>query len=786
MYAPLAGNEPGLVAYYRMDDGAGGVLHDATPNSNHGLLVNGPTWMPATDRNVAVTMSATDITFTGATLSALVQPHNQPTVAWFEWGTNATYDQRTAESDAGSGTNNLLVQASLSNLMAGTIYHYRLVSSNSLGLVCYGADSYFTTIGSRNVNFGLGLQYGTNATRPAVAINLSNDIVEFHATGTRLAYRIGQPNQATVNWGSSSNYTSGQNPAIAVNNSGIVVAMHQDTTLKCNVGNLSGGSITWQTIADSGDGVFPAIAINNDNVVVAVYQAASGAGVALWCRIGTVNGNAIVWQDPATYDVGETPAIALNNAGQVMAVHESANKLYYRVGQLSGTSTILWANSWYYDDGKHPSVAVTDDGYVIEVHTSINQQDLTSRVGRINNDRIDWLGPSERFDAGSAPSVACNGQLAIQVHEITNGLDLAFSSSLLTDRSSWMQHRLAALYDTPLNRLVLPASHDAAMYNVDLDNSQLSANWNIDVHNWCNTGLHFSYNVTPAVLRSQLVYALDNDNDCVNKITQSQADDNIPAVQTFTSLARPLANALALTQDKTIYEQLSLGIRTFDLRPKLQDGLSYFHHSTGANISYTNSGCRSFDFVSIHWLDLCYECVLTISEISANGPPLQQVLNDVRRFMNQGHRELVILNFSHYLNKTTGQTNQVFGDFQYRQLIGNITNSLGRWLFTSLPAGKQRLSEVNLGQFLAYQGTVLVLCDNTADNLCTNNPPGIWSLDDLPFGPCPDPEKGTSAGTDNYSVMVADQFAKYVTNDFRCGATMLPSDMFSLTWILAV
>lgn len=44
----LTGNEPGLVAYYRMDEGAGGTVWDATANANHGLFVNGPLRVPST------------------------------------------------------------------------------------------------------------------------------------------------------------------------------------------------------------------------------------------------------------------------------------------------------------------------------------------------------------------------------------------------------------------------------------------------------------------------------------------------------------------------------------------------------------------------------------------------------------------------------------------------------------------------------------------------------------------------------------------------------------------
>ena len=46
MYQPLQGNETGLVAYWRFDEGSGTTIRDQTANHNNGTLVNGPTWAP--------------------------------------------------------------------------------------------------------------------------------------------------------------------------------------------------------------------------------------------------------------------------------------------------------------------------------------------------------------------------------------------------------------------------------------------------------------------------------------------------------------------------------------------------------------------------------------------------------------------------------------------------------------------------------------------------------------------------------------------------------------------
>ena len=44
---PITGSEPGLVAFYRMNEAAGGTLQDVTINAHHGYMANGPLWVPS-------------------------------------------------------------------------------------------------------------------------------------------------------------------------------------------------------------------------------------------------------------------------------------------------------------------------------------------------------------------------------------------------------------------------------------------------------------------------------------------------------------------------------------------------------------------------------------------------------------------------------------------------------------------------------------------------------------------------------------------------------------------
>jgi hypothetical protein len=44
MSSELAGTESGLQAYWKLNDGGGGVIEDSSPSANVGTLRNGPTW----------------------------------------------------------------------------------------------------------------------------------------------------------------------------------------------------------------------------------------------------------------------------------------------------------------------------------------------------------------------------------------------------------------------------------------------------------------------------------------------------------------------------------------------------------------------------------------------------------------------------------------------------------------------------------------------------------------------------------------------------------------------
>ena len=90
------------------------------------------------------TNSATYITSTSAILNGRVNPNGSNTEVHFEYGTTTSYGFSTPPEDIGADTSSVTVNASISNLVSDTTYHYRLTATNSEG-TSYGADMTFYT-----------------------------------------------------------------------------------------------------------------------------------------------------------------------------------------------------------------------------------------------------------------------------------------------------------------------------------------------------------------------------------------------------------------------------------------------------------------------------------------------------------------------------------------------------------------------------------------------------------------------------------------------------------------
>ena len=143
----LTGNEPGLVAYWRFDEGTGTNAFDSTTNGFTAIIAH-PIWEISTAPIYlpeAVTQPVKGVLDTHAMLNGFVMTSASDTGCWFNYGTNTAYGS-TSSPIFVAGTNFLVVNVSnvITGLVPGTLYHYQLMATNAYG-TNYGSDSTFTT-----------------------------------------------------------------------------------------------------------------------------------------------------------------------------------------------------------------------------------------------------------------------------------------------------------------------------------------------------------------------------------------------------------------------------------------------------------------------------------------------------------------------------------------------------------------------------------------------------------------------------------------------------------------
>lgn len=333
--------------------------------------------------------------------------------------------------------------------------------------------------------FGLGYDFD-DGSDPGVAIDVSGTVVEVHKNeaGTSLYARTGKLDRAQIAWNDTGSnrdsYTGGRQPGVAMNGRGDIVEVHKREVgdkLFAMYGTLSGTSISWgKSESYDSDGHDPAAAVNFNREVVSVF--AQGSNKVMYRR-GSLNTNDKVVDFRAEQELGEGqyPKVAMDDAGNVVAVWErlvdGKNKLRCAVGKLStDLAKIIWGavTNLVEEVGFRPAVALTSDGFVVAVYSQGNSLgsltvNLIQMSGRLNasNKTIEWQ-PAMYFDDGIHPSVAAAGTTAVRIAQGETLNRLWYSTSLITDRASWMHDRLGRLGSKMVKQLFIPGSHDAGMY----------------------------------------------------------------------------------------------------------------------------------------------------------------------------------------------------------------------------------------------------------------------------------------------------------------------------------
>lgn len=150
---------------------------------------------------VVATLSASSVTSTSAILSGTVNPNGTSARCYFQYGPKTTYGSVTNALSINAGSSSYSVATSVTGLIPGSTYHFRLVSEGSSGTV-YGEDKIFTTSGIAPVAATVA---ATAITKASATLNAS-----VNPNGTATTYYF--------QYGTSANY--GQTTAVKSAGSG--------------------------------------------------------------------------------------------------------------------------------------------------------------------------------------------------------------------------------------------------------------------------------------------------------------------------------------------------------------------------------------------------------------------------------------------------------------------------------------------------------------------------------------------------------------------------------------
>ena len=137
MHQSLQGTEPGLVAYYRLNEGIGTNVFDYSTNMNDGTLSSpAPQWIISgvEDGQPPAVEGLTVAALTNDLLSALIDPNGLSTSVWIVYGTTTNYGSTNFIGTIGGEFNTLAIQDFITSLAPETGYDITIIASNAAGI----------------------------------------------------------------------------------------------------------------------------------------------------------------------------------------------------------------------------------------------------------------------------------------------------------------------------------------------------------------------------------------------------------------------------------------------------------------------------------------------------------------------------------------------------------------------------------------------------------------------------------------------------------------------------
>ncbi len=445
------------------------------------------------------------------------------------------------------------------------------------------------------------------------------------------------------------------------------------------------------------------IAVTKSGLVIEVHK--SQYRDKLWYRLGTMIETTIKWaQKSVNYDSGVHPTIAMNNMGSIVEVHESEwnGGLWYRSG-FYNEQNIYLNRSFKFDKGYNPSISINDSNIIVETHQKNTKgNSVVFKLGILNNDEIEWK-ISDVKENGKNPSISINNQnnfilvtendgfLSCQVGMVMNKLPLKSNISKTEFQIKWGDIERSSERGKEPSVTLTDEDYVILVYQIN-NNLMQKFGYIKDMSiSWHENAVYFDEGKNPSVTSNGNFAVQVHESENLNTIWFSSSKifdrsnwmrDNYSKIGNIPlkNLTLPASHDAAMylgglsfstfgkTQSLNIYEQLKYGIRYFDLRPGVDNGILSIYHG------------------------------------SVLGPLLEEVLDNVKRYMEENHNELIILKFSHYKN---------FNMESFKQLVECIDSKIGKWLFDYDDQDKQRLSDYPLAKFTDNntKGKVIVVCD---------------------------------------------------------------------------
>ena len=184
--------------------------------------------------------------------------------------------------------------------------------------------------------------------------------------------------------------------------------------------------ISWgtSTLYDSGSRL--AVAMDDNGNCIEVHQASMGNDH--YYHVGKMDfvNKKITWGASTKYDTGSSLAVAMDNNGNCIEVHRASmgNDHYYRVGKVDFTNKkINWGASTKYDTRSSLAVAMDNNGNCIEVHRASKGNDHYYRVGKVDfaNKKINWAA-SIHYDTGSTVAISMDNKCNyVEIHQESIG-----------------------------------------------------------------------------------------------------------------------------------------------------------------------------------------------------------------------------------------------------------------------------------------------------------------------------------------------------------------------------